>query len=105
MSNIPSARDVENLISVVTTGVFALMAPEVTTVSLWVAAHNKTYSSMNETKVDESPELGSIFMKRCDEAMGLARFEMLQSVSWISTRVSNRSANFPSESWTIQMPR
>lgn len=67
LTNIPAARNVDALVSAIANGTFTLMNPGITAVALWLAPHNKTYTAINGTDVEESNELGSTFMKRIHE--------------------------------------
>ena len=64
LTNIPAARDLEGLVAAIINGTFTLLAPHVSSVSLWLAPQNKTYTAISATGVDTSEELGSMFMKR-----------------------------------------
>ena len=67
LTAIPSARNVDTLVSAIANGTFTLMAPAITAVALWLAPHNKTYTAIDSTSVEASDELGSVFMKRICE--------------------------------------
>ena len=63
LTNISSVRETEALVRTVITGVFGMLAPEVLTVSLWVAQLNKTYTASGPDEAEMSDELASHFMK------------------------------------------
>ena len=64
LTSIPGARTVDELIKAIVGGIFTLMSPAITAVSMWLAPHNKTYTAINASDVESSEQLGSLFMKR-----------------------------------------